>query len=96
VADSTTARTLSLTDVGKWIRCTNAAAVTVTVPAQADVAWPDDTEVYIEQAGAGVVTVAGDTGVTTNGALNSAGQYTALGLKRVAEDVWSVIGGVDA
>lgn len=93
VAESTIARTLSTDDVGKWIRCTSAAAVTVTVPAQADVAWPDDTEVYIEQAGAGVVTVAGDTGVTTNGDLNSAGQYTALGLKRVAEDVWTVIGG---
>jgi hypothetical protein len=34
--------------------------------------------------------------VTLNGALSSAGQYTALGLKRVAEDVWTVIGGTDA
>jgi hypothetical protein len=93
VAESTIARTLSTDDVGKWIRCTNAAAITIAVPAQADVAWPDDTEVYIEQAGAGVITL-DDSDVTLNGALSSAGQYTALGLKRVAEDVWTVIGGV--
>jgi hypothetical protein len=93
VAESTIARTLSTDDVGKWIRCTNAAAITIAVPAQADVAWPDDTEIYIEQAGAGVITL-DDSDVTLNGALSSAGQYTALGLKRVAEDVWTVIGGV--
>lgn len=94
VVENTTSRTVDKTDVGAWIRCTNAAAVTVTISAQIAVEWPADAEVYIEQAGAGVVTVAADSDVTLNGALSSAGQYTALGLKRVGTDTWTVIGGV--
>jgi hypothetical protein len=94
VVEDTTSRTLDKTDVGAWIRCTNAADVAVTISAQLSGEWPADAEVYIEQAGAGIIAVVADTGVTLNGPLNSAGQYTALGCKRVASDVWTVIGGV--
>lgn len=87
--------TLALTDMGKWLRFTNPDAVEVTIPAQSDVTWPADVEIFVEQAGEGTVTIVGDTGVTLNGAVNTAGQFAALALKRIAEDEWTVIGGVE-
>jgi hypothetical protein len=87
--------TLALTDIGKWLRFTSADAVEVTIPAQSDVTWPADVEIFVEQAGEGTVTIVGDTGVTLNGEVNTAGQFAALALKRIAEDEWTVIGGVE-
>lgn len=63
-ADSTTAHTLALTD--GYVRMTNGAATTVTVPPQSMVAWPDDTEIFVEQGGNGQVTIAAGAGVTIN------------------------------
>lgn len=94
VTESTTSRTLALTDAQKYIRCTNGSATTITVPPQTDVAWTAATEILIEQAGAGQVTIAAGSGVTirTSQTLLSAAQYSQLTLKRVAEDEW-VCGG---
>lgn len=58
LTESTTTRTLALTDANKYIRCTNASATTVTVAPQSSVTWADDTELYVYQAGAGQVTIA--------------------------------------
>lgn len=87
-----TTYTLALTDAANGIRCTNAAAVTVTIPTNASVAFPRYTRIPIRQGGAGAVTVAGDTGVTLlspNGAAT-----TAEGDSRVLEqtdiDTWVV------
>ena len=45
VTESTTTRTLGLSDHKKFIDCTNAAGCTITVPPQASVAWSDNTEI---------------------------------------------------
>lgn len=96
VAEVTASRALALTDVGAYLRSTSAAAVTLTVPAQSSVAWAADTEIHIEQGGAGAVTVAGDVGVTINKLATSApviaGQHGVVTLKRVAENVWTLFG----
>ena len=94
VTESTTSRTLLLTDAQKYIRCTNGSATTITVPPQTDVAWVADTEILIEQAGTGQITIAPGSGVTlrTSQTLLSASQYSQLTLKRVASDEW-VVGG---
>lgn len=92
--ETTTARTLDIDDAWTWIRTTNAAAVTVTVPPQATVAWQLATEIILEQAGAGQITVAAGAGVTINTSetLLSKAQFAVLGLKRVAENQWTLTG----
>jgi len=94
VTESGTSRTLLLSDAQKYIRCTNGSAVTITIPPQSSVVWLADTEIIIEQAGAGQVTVAGGSGVDvrTSETLKTSAQYASITLKRVAEDEW-VCGG---
>jgi hypothetical protein len=100
VTDATAARTLVLTDAQKYIRCTNAGAMAVTIPPQSDVAWPADTEIIVEQAGAGQVTIAAGVGVTIRNradmTLKSAAQYAVLTLKRVGADEWVLSGDREA
>ena len=99
ISESTTARTLALTDSGNYIRCTNAAATTVTIPPNSSVAFPTGAEVIIFQAGAGQVTIAAGAGVTLNskeGNLKISAQYAAVTCKKVATDTWDVIGDLTA
>ena len=94
VTELTASRTLSLTDAGKEIRCTYASAVTITVPTQSSVAWAEDTEIVIAQAGAGQVTIIGAVGVTINTSetLKTSKRYSYTGLKRVGVNVWDFTG----
>jgi len=48
------------------VRQTNAAANTITIPPNADVAFPVGTKVFITQGGAGSTTIAAGAGVTIN------------------------------
>lgn len=89
-----TAYTLVDTDAGKDVRCTNAAPVTVTVPAAAAMTTPFAVGdlVVISQGGAGAVSVLSDgTSVlrTPNGAATSA-QYDARVLEYLGADEWRV------
>ncbi len=98
-SQSGTSYTLVLGDAGKTILCTNASAVTLTVPTNASVAFPVGTVVSLYQMGAGQVTVAGAGGVTLNsrgGALKTAGQYAPAALLKTATDVWVLSGDVTA
>lgn len=90
-----TAYTLALADRETWIRFSNAAAVTLTVPDNGTVAFPIGTEITIEQAGAGAlsVTVAGSAVVNSRGPdLTLAGQYAVATLKKVATNTWTLTG----
>lgn len=94
ITDATTARTLGLTDAKSHIRCTNAAAVAVTVPPQASVAWIADTEIEIERAGAGSLTIVAGAGVTLRSprTLVAGPQYSVVTLKRIGLNEWVVSG----
>jgi hypothetical protein len=95
IIESTTARTLALADAGAFIRHTNASASTVTVAPQSSVAWAASTEVYIRRAAAGNLTLTPGSGVTLNAPSGGTLVLTSgmsVGLKRVAENVWDVIG----
>lgn len=98
VTESTTARTLGLADAQTYIRTTNAAAVNITVPPQASVAWVASTEIIIFVAGTGQVTLVAGAGVTINTpeSLKSAKRFSTLTLKRVAADVWDLSGNLEA
>jgi hypothetical protein len=95
VTDATTARTLALTDAKKYIRCTSSSAIAVTVPPQSSVAWAADTEIVIERAGTGSLTIVAGAGVTlvSPRTLVADVQYSAITLKRIASDSWVVSGG---
>lgn len=91
-----TTYTLVLADAGKYVRCTNDDSIAVTVPTNAAVAYDTGTVITIEQGGAGVITVAGDTDVTVNGydsGLSTAGQYAVIQLLKTGSDAWTCIGG---
>lgn len=89
-----TTYTLVLTDVNTLVRCNNAAAITLTIPPNASVAFEVGTVIYVEQTGAGTVTVAPASGVTINPtARKTPFQNGVLTLVQVAANVWNVIGG---
>ena len=74
------------------------AAGTLTVPANASVAFPIGTMITIFQTGTGTVTVAGDAGVTVNGAvgLKTREQWSAIVLHKRGTDTWLVTGDAKA
>ena len=98
VSQATTSRTLSLTDAGCFINCSNGAATTITIPTNATVAFPLGTEIDIFfHADAGVVEA--DTGVTLNGV--SAGSttitsvYAGCTIKKIKNDEWIIVGKIN-
>lgn len=94
VVESSTAKTLSGADVGKYIRCTNNSAVVITIAPNSEVSLPIGAEVIIEQAGEGEVSLSAGTGVTINPStgLFTLARYACITLKKVATDEW-IIGG---
>ena len=96
ITDATTARTLALTDIGGYIRLTNAASCTITLPANATVAWASETEpptIYFRVAAAGIPTLS-NAGVTVNDTLGVVAALEAgstFALQWVATDVWDII-----
>lgn len=95
-ATSTTSITLDLTNAKQYIRFTNAAGATVTVPPQSSISWPSDVEIMVEQAGAQTIRISPGVGVTVNvpfGYLSrTRTQYSVLSIKRVSSDVWTCWG----
>jgi hypothetical protein len=96
VTETTTVRTLGLADAGAYLRCTSNSSVTITVPAAASVVWPVGTTISIEQAGTGMVAIAGASGVTVNRVAGreteTAGQYAVVSIVNVAADTWTLFG----
>tara|TARA_R110000796_G_scaffold39764_1_gene98956 strand:+ start:495 stop:1043 length:549 start_codon:yes stop_codon:yes gene_type:complete len=96
ITEATTARSLALTDIGAYVRLTNAASCTVTLPANATVAWASETEpptIYFRVAAAGIPTLS-NAGVTVNDTLGVVAALAAdstFALQWVATDVWDII-----
>lgn len=94
-AQTGTSYTLVLTDVAKIVTLSNAAAITLTVPPEASVAWPTGTTVVLAQLGAGTVTIAAGAGVTINSAgsaLDIGEQYGVATLLKTGTDTWLLFG----
>jgi hypothetical protein len=94
--DATAARTLALADSTKFIRCTNAAGITVTLPQFSDVGFTVGTVVSFEQNAAGVVSFVAGAGATlllpsTHNA-NTNTQYAVAQVKLVAASTWILFG----
>ena len=93
IVSTATTRTLALTDAWNYVRPGTTSAITLTVPTNASVAFEIGTEITVRALGN--VTLAAASGVTLNapsgGTLSMTARMTVT-LKKVATDVWDVIG----
>lgn len=90
-----TAYTLTLTDIGKVIETTNAAANTVTVPPNSTVPLPLNGLIEVFTYGTGQTTIVAGAGVTIRspgGKLKITGQYSSAALRKRATDEWVLVG----
>lgn len=93
-----TTYTLTLADASKLVWMGAATAGTITVPANASVAYPNGTVIYIWQSGLGQYTVTGASGVsifTTPGSKLRA-QFSLASLVKVGTDSWLLAGDLTA
>jgi len=99
----TAGRAFVLTDIGRFIQCDSATAMTITIPAYATVALDADDEIELMQYGAGAVTIAPAAGVTLlsykdgeangqSGSRKIAGRYGVVTLKAIARNEWLLSG----
>lgn len=98
-AQTGTTYTLVLTDAGKMVTMSNASANTLTVPPNADVAFPTNTRIDVLQYGAGQTTIAAGSGVTiysSGSKLKLTGQYSGATLWKKATNTWVLIGDLSA
>jgi hypothetical protein len=95
-AQTGTTFTPGLTDAGKLVTASNAAAISITIPTDASVNFPVGTQLLLMQLGAGQVTVSavtpGTTTIISRSGTKTAGQYALISLIKVAANQW-VVGG---
>jgi hypothetical protein len=94
-----TTYTFALTDNGKLVTLSNAAAITATVPPNSSVAFPVGTQIDVVQIGAGKVTLAQGAGVTINSVSSNkslSAQYAGGTLIKTATDTWLLTGSLIA
>lgn len=92
-ADVSTAYTLVLTDAGKQVTMSNAAASTLTVPPNASVAFAVGVRIQVIQLGAGAVTLTAGAGVTVSEVGNNLvlAQYGSAILVKQATNTWIIL-----
>jgi hypothetical protein len=91
--------TLVLTDKGKVLRINSDSDRIVTIPLNASVAFPIDTEIAILRYGTGNVDIAATAGVnlySKNSEKAISGRYGSVALKKIATDDWVLVGSLEA
>jgi hypothetical protein len=83
-----TAYTLALADAGCVVRCTNASAVTVTVPTAASVPFPAGTIINIYAAGTAGASIVAASGATVQNNGSALAQYAECSLRYDGANVW--------
>ena len=94
---SGTTKTLALSDAGKMLLFTSSSSITLTIPTNASVGFVIGQTFSVVQDGTGVVTVAGDTGVTLTSRgsrTKTNGQYAEALLTKVGTDEWLLSGDI--
>lgn len=90
-------KTLALTDAGKFLNVNSSSNLTITVPANASVAFPVGTEIEFCRYNTGAVTFAGATGVTLvslDSVKTISDRYCCVGLKKIDTNTWILSGAV--
>lgn len=92
----TASGTAVLIDARKFVRMNVATANTFTIPPNASVAFPLDTEIHVRQIGAGATTIVAGAGVTltkpASQTLVLKEQHSVVTIKKDATDTWAVFG----
>jgi hypothetical protein len=99
IVTQTGSNTFAITDANTWQLCNSGSATTLTVPANATIAFPVGTEIDVYQQGSGQVGIAAAVGVTINSAsgnLKIVAQYTGASLKKSATNTWELVGNLTA
>lgn len=95
VSEVTENYTLALGDEGSLIQINNAAARTITIPANASVAFPIGTQIRFSRKGAGQPIISGAVDVTVNsdGSQNQISpQHAIATIIKVGTDEWILFG----
>ena len=90
-----TAYTLTAADENAVLLFTNAAAITVTLPADVDAAYAVGGGTELHQEGAGQITVVAGAGATVNSADAvdaSRAQYSVIGVRKTAANTFKLAG----
>jgi hypothetical protein len=87
----TASYTTVLTDAGKTVSMTNAGATTLTIPANASVAYVVGTRINILNLGAGACTPTAGAGVTIAGTITALATNKAASVVKTATNTWSYI-----
>jgi hypothetical protein len=98
-AQTGTAYTIGTADVGKLITLSNVAAQTITIPANASVAFAIGDQVNFLNLSTGTATfVAGGTAVirSAGAKLKLADQYAVCTVLKIDTDAWVMVGNVKA
>lgn len=89
--NQTTDYALVLADMGKVVEINAATAKNLTVPTNVSAAFPVNSIVWVQQMGAGAITIVPAGGVTLVGAvLTSTGAGSGFFLRKTATNTWSV------
>lgn len=92
----TESRALILADASRYLAADSATAITLTLPAQATVEWPANTEIYIQQIGDGQVTIDASTvTIITEETLTTRKKGAPVTLKRIGADLWTLFGSLE-
>lgn len=94
----TVSRDMTPADAGLYLPVDSAAAVTLTLPGETDTAWPSGCEIHVQQIGGGQVELSPASGVTiiSEETLRTRKQGSAVTLKRLSPDLWTVVGSLEA
>lgn len=95
VVSITTSSTLILAHAGAMLTCNSGSPITLTIPTNNSVPFPIGSQVFVEQEGAGTITIAGAAGVDLKSYANrftTAGQYSVITLIKIATDSWRLGG----
>ncbi len=93
--DVTATGDILLTYANRFLNCTNAGAIVLTIQPNSTIALPLYTEIAIKLKGAGTITFAGGAGVTiesVDSALLVDTQYGTVALHQTELNVWTLVG----
>jgi hypothetical protein len=94
----TSSVTLNINNKNRILKVNSSSAITLTIPSNASVPFPINTEVAIIREGSGTVSISPGSGVTllsTDSKRKIKGQYSSAALLKTASDTWLLIGSIE-
>lgn len=87
--------TLAFDHISKLLKCVNTSNITITIPNDTSLKFPNETLIEILKYGDGEVSIVSSAGViinSVNNFKNIADKYSAISLKKMGDNEWLLIG----